>query len=596
MVISVSIFDIPDLTLGPQAQAGHSTTVQPPQPISGTAYEFQAKYVNSTSNGDFSWYGNLISIYCNETTDSDDDCFYGIFSLMRIGTRVFGEIVVNEDIYHIKDLTGDLAAIVKQDNDTFRSQDCGMNTTSSSHGSLARPAPNTEIAETISTDNNNINRMNEHCFVDVLVCYTEQALEDHPDVEDVIELGIDETNRSLRNSGLELGDLNLNLVGIVALSNEEFQEGDDWRIDAASLPGNGDIAYYRGLHDADIVVIMVPDVYSEVSGAVTEIGLDETYDDRAFALVEIPKANSGDYAFAHEVAHLFGARHNGTDVCDHVGADDDPNPAYAHGFAFSKGCNCWLFGSKKWFSTIMSICDTGKERYIEHFSNPDEKFKNKETGIDGTNNNARRLKEEACRVADYVTPPPVPSLYILGRTTVCAEETYTYVADNENIPSPFTYAWRLSSDGFNWGNPLSTTSLLQLTVPNDAGATYHIQLTITDVDGNNYTTVKYIFIDDEVTCALFNPETTERTQSSGKFDELILFPNPANNTLYLDFSLPTLETITIQIFDVFGNNVHQFKTSSKPHDIDISNLVSGCYWINIQSKGYYQSKSFIVTH
>lgn len=64
-------------------------------------------------------------------------------------------------------------------------------------------------------------------------------------------------------------------------------------------------------------------------------------------------------------------------------------------------------------------------------------------------------------------------------------------------------------------------------------------------------------------------------------EELLLFPNPNNGTLFL--KLPSAEQWTLSMYDILGRCVNSFQILDNNHPIDISTLVSGMYLVKIES-------------
>jgi PKD repeat protein len=73
---------------------------------------------------------------------------------------------------------------------------------------------------------------------------------------------------------------------------------------------------------------------------------------------------------------------------------------------------------------------------------------------------------------------------------------------------------------------------------------------------------------------------TGRTLSSDLLDEFTVYPNPANDVLYIISSED--EDVEIMIYDVKGQMVQQASLPAGSDEIDISKLVKGLYLINIQ--------------
>ena len=142
----------------------------------------------------------------------------------------------------------------------------------------------------------------------------------------------------------------------------------------------------------------------------------------------------------------------------------------------------------------MSVIDAERMGF---FSNPKVDHFNDATG-NSTRNNARKLREEACRVAEYRSPPPPPpavgtemSLYISGPQWICPGETVqlkgTLVT---NYPAPFTFIWSTSLDyGQSWQvaktvlSTTATTDFLTVYPPMPVGAQVFIRLEAGTVSG-----------------------------------------------------------------------------------------------------------------
>jgi WD40 repeat protein len=78
-----------------------------------------------------------------------------------------------------------------------------------------------------------------------------------------------------------------------------------------------------------------------------------------------------------------------------------------------------------------------------------------------------------------------------------------------------------------------------------------------------------------------------------------LTPNPANDSVLLDFNIPTISDININIIDNTGNNL---KTIIIPNaeegrqkiNVDVSDLSNGNYFFNVQSNNYHITFKLII--
>ncbi|BDS14742.1 T9SS type A sorting domain-containing protein [Aureispira anguillae] len=78
--------------------------------------------------------------------------------------------------------------------------------------------------------------------------------------------------------------------------------------------------------------------------------------------------------------------------------------------------------------------------------------------------------------------------------------------------------------------------------------------------------------------------------------DLILYPNPASNTITLESSLVLEEKIQIKIYNALGQKVKEVTINEAINtiDINVSSLLDGIYNIRLQSGAYKSTKSFVV--
>ena len=256
-------------------------------------YKFRAADVNAFDNGDYIWIGNLISpVPCVQDSSDyiENDCIDGTFMMIKSSGGIFGEMHIEGTYYQIKDLGENLNILIKQDLDSLPDRDCEMSVTES------------ELEENEAEEGT-------HCPVRALVLYTQPALTAYPDILSIISSSIADVNFILKKSEIKEELLKVVLAGTRLLDTIEFVETGNIGGDLGSLPGNMSINNYRDQFDADIVVIMTTDVYHPGGGGVTSFGDDYDDVDSAYAIVETPFATGPSHVFAHEVGHLFGARH-----------------------------------------------------------------------------------------------------------------------------------------------------------------------------------------------------------------------------------------------------------------------------------------------
>lgn len=140
--------------------------------------------------------------------------------------------------------------------------------------------------------------------IDVLVAYTRKAARHYYEIErDVVELAIEEANRSFRLSGI--GHIRLRLAHTFQTGYAERGAHFDhlWRMADKEGEHMARIHALREAYRADVVILIVDD--AKGCGLATRIGADAH---EAFAVVHHECAVSS-YTLAHEIGHIMGARH-----------------------------------------------------------------------------------------------------------------------------------------------------------------------------------------------------------------------------------------------------------------------------------------------
>lgn len=78
--------------------------------------------------------------------------------------------------------------------------------------------------------------------------------------------------------------------------------------------------------------------------------------------------------------------------------------------------------------------------------------------------------------------------------------------------------------------------------------------------------------------------------------ELKIYPNPADDMVYIDIDLPSRESGRIEVFDMFGEKVFTLNVADKiaeSYAIDVSVLKAGVYFVNLITQHYSVSKKMI---
>jgi hypothetical protein len=577
-------------------------------PNSVKTYTFTENYATVYTNGDYTWNGELVTAAYLEDGVTLNDEFEGKITLIKRGKAVYGDLNIDNDFYQLHDLGGGVSALVKL---TEIKEAVGC-------ASFGEGLP-------IKADTKPIER-GSVCPVRVLVLYTQAALDLHPDIEDIANNGIESVKLSLIKSEITTNELEITLVGVQALGTSEWMETPVIAVDLSSVWTDSDITSYRAQYNADLVFVLVRDgSYAVANGATVAFGDDVPIAaSGAYALVDAGQVTGLTFTFAHEFGHLFGARHQRKITDGDVGNDcasdgDNTGLSMAHGFNFRKGINAFVTSKKSFKTLVTSLCsafadETGVngQRTIQHYSNPDVKFKNRKTG-DDTHNNAKVLRDAACRIANNVISNEV-TISILGKHTVCPfqelhVEAQLSIIAGDDVLNNYIYKWESSYDWINWfdvvtgpaGNNFAFGHY-SVDAPENLGQVIHIRLTVTTPSGAAFTTIHNVSTQDSPDCG-HHPlgggrPANERSVSNLKEGGFWVFPNPNKGEITIHLENIKDSSIELSIFNSFGQIVKAFPNFNGNEDIiefpmDIKMLPSGTYYVRCQRNGVPSTQKII---
>ena len=239
------------------------------------------------------------------------------------------------------------------------------------------------------------------CNLRVLVATTPAAREEITSfgvsVPTFVRFSVAQTNLTYILSGINIQ------MELAILMGSAYVESGDMATDVNHFR-NGALGWtvahlYRAMYRTD-VQIMIQKSTTQAFGRAFHIPTSsEPFNQaNAFCTVTVSGVTFGRYTFAHEVAHLQGARHN----------THTASPSYARGHL--------LWGGSNALRTIMAInnndCDPtvfANGCRVGHFSNPNILFQGWSTGTTDRNN-ARRLNETAATINNYRVTPTVLNL------------------------------------------------------------------------------------------------------------------------------------------------------------------------------------------
>ncbi len=221
-------------------------------------------------------------------------------------------------------------------------------------------------------------------FLDVMVLYTPQARDAAggvTSIEATAQAAVDAMNNSFLNSNVD-AEARISYTGLA-----NYNDTGDSSADLTWVSSNASVAALRTAYGADMVSLLV----DSMGGCGRGYVMRSTGPGFAGAAFQVTRRSCavGNLSFAHEFGHNMGLEHNPE--------DSSATPATAS--------NPWSFGHyhNSSYRTVMSYgnqCTNGCSRR-QYFSNPDVQYLGLDTGVVGTRDNARTLRQTASIVADF---------------------------------------------------------------------------------------------------------------------------------------------------------------------------------------------------
>lgn len=293
-------------------------------------------------------------------------------------------------------------------------------------------------------------------FIDLLVVYSNQtATAAGTAISSQIQAAIDAANTSFANSGIKTR------LRLAYHGPAHYDESGDFQTDLNRLRYNNDghmdaIHTLRDSYAADLVSMFIE------NGTYCGIGNLGPSASAAFTVVNRGCA-TGNYSFAHEIGHNFGARHD-----TYVDASTSPY-AYGHGYAYTTG---------KWrtvmaYNNACTAAGTSCTR-VGYWSNPNVLYGGVPMGTSSSADNARVFNANAYTVANFRVSNGTPGCtYALSPAS--ASIAYGGGSGSTTVTSGSGCAWNATPSA-SWitvgaGSGTSGNGTLSFTVAANSGAT-----------------------------------------------------------------------------------------------------------------------------
>jgi len=521
--------------------------------------EFEPKSSRYINEQNYYYYGTLKNPN-TDTTQCVCTCSDGEIMIESSDGRKYGYIVVDETKYELLALNESYSVIGLINSEFFSSKlECTVS------------SPNEE--QELTLPNMQLTPRAGGCPIRVLFLFT-QAAENAfglGGINDMANLAISQTNQAFSNS-------DINNTSVIKANVREWvgftETPNNFNGDLTALRTSAQVTTWRATDLADVVILITDASYNGgILGGVPFQNLSNPQEDFAFGVIE-GNSITANFTFSHELGHIIGCRHQKCETFQNLGCDN--NGPYEHGSGWGHR-PCWLCNWKN-KSTILHQLRQNNQRIL-HYSNPDVSVNGRPTGIVDARDNSRWIRDgHACIVASYNPNPVIPvSAIINGEGKLCRPLSGEYFVEVTGSNTPFTYDWRISTDGVNWGNSVGSGYSIWVNSNNyPLKSTLFLRVRVQDATGNFVFAFFNIYIAQQGT-----PGCNLQLLTGGSIDHGILaYPNPVDESLTVEFSIS--EDKTNAEFTLTSCNGNKLRTINKNYNkgihsetFDLSNLHNG---------------------
>lgn len=386
----------------------------------------------------------------------------------------------------------------------------------------------------------------------VLVAYTasaEQAI--YTDVKSFVQLAVEETNRTYRNS---LVWHTVELAACVKVNYSESSGNFTNHVDRYTGISDGymdEIHNLRNLYAADVCVLIVND--PQYCGVAKAIKATAT---TAFCVVHYSCA-TGYYSFAHEIGHLQAARHD-------RGVDPSSSP--------HKDGHGYISPNKNWRTVMAYANDCNGCVRIPYWSNPNVRYPldNFPMGTTNYENNARVLNAETNTMKAFRN---ISSSLTLNQTVV---NNVKYGDSRAN-----------SSIQTSGNMTIANSNELRMQAPVITLKPGFVAALGSKVVARSAAALSDSY--DDLTRGALAIEKNKLMLYEG----INIYPNPTNGIVNLD--IPSeMKVSNIEVHDMMGRVMMTNTYTENPSEIDLTGKSAGMYIIRIYYNGGLHDQKIIL--
>lgn len=351
------------IDIDPSVLRGLTANIRlPDQDASVLTFDKNSILPSAHQNGDYIWYGSIPS--------NPGSAVFAVHD-----NEITGTIRDDGALFKIEPIGGGHHAIIKVDESKFpKDHPPAFDDIEKKNNPLVTPAGTNNYNYDLAIDK----ATNGITNIDILVGYTDAAnVASRNNIKQTIKLAIAETNQIYLNSGV---NIIASLADYIKVNYSEKEKNYQQVLNDFIHMDN--VKKAREESGADLVVLLINK--NDYCGLASAILTDK---DQAYAAVHVNCA-TGYYSFAHEIAHLMGARHD----YEH----DSNNMPFSYGHGFRK-----MLPTPGWRTVMAYDCEPSCTRK-PYFSNPKIMIDGIATGTIETSDNARVLNETANKISSFM--------------------------------------------------------------------------------------------------------------------------------------------------------------------------------------------------